>query len=102
MLGGVLAHAVLFCLALHVFLHAVHCGIGHRAGNRNRMADMIAELDGIAADLPGAAFRRSELVLISAIARLKAASERPHFLVGGFCLALRRSQSGSARNHEQS
>src|SRR5712691_8523186 len=100
MLGGVLIYAALSCLGLHVFLHPVHCGIGDHAGNRNRMTDMLAELDSVAPDLPGAALRRSELVLIGAIARLKAARERPRLLMGGF-FALRRSQSGSISKHEQ-
>jgi len=51
-LGGVLVHAVLFCLGLRVFLHAVHFGIGDHAGNRDFMADMIAELEAVALDLP--------------------------------------------------
>lgn len=100
MLGGTLSHTVLFGLALHVFFHAMHCGIRDHAGDRDRMTDMLAQLDGIAGDLPSAAFRRSELVLIGRIARLKAARDRPHFLVGGFCFVLR-SQSSSARNHKQ-
>src|ERR1700676_1959451 len=58
-LGGVLTHAVLFCLGLSVFLHAVHFGIGDHAGNRNRMTNMIAELEGVALDLPSPTFRRS-------------------------------------------
>src|SRR5882762_3536756 len=101
MLGGVLTHAVLFCRVLSIFLHAVHCGIGDHAGNPNRMTDMIAELDGVALDLPSAAFRRSKIVLIGVLGLLKAAGERPRFLMSGFCCVLRRSQSGSARKHEQ-
>lgn len=99
MLSGVLVHTVLFGLGLHIFLHAVHFGIGDHAGNRNFMTDMIAEFEGIAVELPSATFRRSKLVLIGRVARLEAARERPRFLMGSF--GLRRSQSGSARIHEQ-
>src|SRR3979490_1982253 len=80
MLGGVLTHAVLFCRVLSIFLHAVHCGIGDHAGNPNRMTDMIAELDGVALDLPSAAFRRSKIVLIGVLALLKAAESVRVFL----------------------
>ena len=45
MLGGVLIHAVLFCLGLGVFLHAVHFGIRDHAGNRDCMTNVIAELE---------------------------------------------------------
>jgi len=99
MLGGVLIHTVLFGLGLRVFLHAVHLGIGDHAGNRYFMTYMIAELEGVAVELPSAAFCRSKLVLIGRVARLKAARERPRFLMGSFGLC--RSQSGRARKHEQ-
>jgi len=99
MLSGVFIHTVLFRLGLRVFLHAVHFGIRDHAGNRNFMTDMIAELEGVAVELPSAAFRRSKLVLIGGVARLKAARERPRFLMGSFGLC--RSQSGSARKQEQ-
>jgi len=101
MLGRVLTHAVLFCLGLRIFLHAVHFGIGDHARNRNPMTDMIAELEAVALDLPSAAFRSCKLVLIGVVALLKAARERSCFLMGGLCCVLRRSQSGSTRKHEQ-
>lgn len=87
MLGGVLIHAVLFRLGLRVFFRAVQCGVGDYAGNRNCMTDMIAELEGVALDLPSAAFRRSQLVLIGGVALLQAARERPRFLMGRFCVS---------------
>src|ERR1700675_433939 len=101
MLGRILTHAVLFCLGLRIFLHAVHFGIGDHAGNRNRMTDMITELEAVTLDLPSAAFRRCKLVLISVVTVLKAARKRPRFLMGGFCCVLRRSQSASTRKHAQ-
>src|ERR1700680_199073 len=64
MLGGVLAYAVLLCFCLRILFHSVHCRVGNDAGNRNRMAHMIAELYGVACDLPSRAFRRSKLELI--------------------------------------
>ena len=101
MLGRVLIDAVLLRLGLRVFFHAVSCGVGDYAGYRDGMGDMISELDGVALDLPGGAFRRRKLVFIGVVAFLKAASERPRFLMGGFCRVLRSGQSGSARKHEQ-
>jgi hypothetical protein len=101
MLGGVLIHAVLFCLGLGVFLHAVHFGIRDHAGNRDCMTNVIAELEAVALDLPSAAFRRTKVVLIGVFSFLKAAREGPYFLMCGFCCVLRRSQSGSARKQEQ-
>jgi hypothetical protein len=101
MLGGVLIDTVLFRLGLRVFFRAVQCSVGDYAGNRNCMTDMIAELEAVALDLPSAAFRRSKLVFIGVVALLKAARERPRFLMGSFCFVLRRSQSGNAVKHEQ-
>jgi len=101
MLGGVLTHAVLFCLGLNVFLHAVHFGVGNYAGNRNRMTNMIAEREGVALYVPRTTFRRSNLVLIGVVALLKAARECPRFLMRGFCCVLSRSHPYSARKHEQ-
>jgi hypothetical protein len=57
MLSGILIHAVLFCLGLRIFLHTVHFGIRNRARNRNRMADMSAQLVAVALELPSAALR---------------------------------------------
>src|ERR1700686_373370 len=65
------------------------------------MTYVISELDGVAFDLPGAAFRRSKLVLGGVVALLKAASESPCFLVGSFCCVLCRGQCGSTRKYEQ-
>src|ERR1700688_2761503 len=65
------------------------------------MTYMISELDGVAFDLPGAAFRRSKLVLGGIVALLKAASKSSCFLVGGFCCVLCSGQCGSTRKHEQ-
>ena len=65
------------------------------------MPDMIAEVDAIAFDLPGAAVLRSKVVLIGILAFLKATGESPRFLVGGFCCVFCRSQASRARNHEQ-
>ena len=96
MLCRVLIDAVLLRLGLRVFFHAVRCGVGDYAGYRDGMRDMISELDGVTLDFPGGAFRRRKLVLIGVVALLKAASERPCFLMGGFCRVLRGSQSGSA------
>jgi hypothetical protein len=56
MLSGILIHAVLFRLGLRIFLHTVHFGIRNRARNRNRMADMSAQLVAVALELPSAAF----------------------------------------------
>jgi len=98
-LGGVFIHAVLFHFSLHVFFHPVLGGIRYYADNLDRMADMFAEFDGVALDLPGAAALRGKVVLIGILAFLKTAGERPRFLVGGFCCV--RSQSGRARKHEQ-
>jgi hypothetical protein len=53
--------------------------MGDHAGNRNRMTDVLAELDAVALDFPSAVFRRSKFVLISVVALLQAASERPCF-----------------------
>ena len=44
MFGRILVDSVFFCLRLGVFLHAMHFGMGHHAGNRNCMTDMIAEV----------------------------------------------------------
>jgi hypothetical protein len=44
MLGGVLVHPVLFRLFLRVFFHAVQCGVGDYAGDRDRVSHMISEL----------------------------------------------------------
>src|ERR1700682_1779457 len=101
MLGGVLFHAVFFCLGLGVFLHAVHFGIRDHAGNRDCMTNVVAELKAVALDLPSAAFRRSEVVLFGIFALLKAAREHPYFLMSGFCCVLRRSQSGSTDKRTQ-
>ena len=65
------------------------------------MTDMVAEFEAVAFDLPSAAFRRGKPILIGVIALLKAAGERPCFLMGGFCCVLRRNQSGSSGKHRQ-
>src|SRR5580692_7607731 len=101
MLGGVFIHAVFFRLSLRVFLHAMHCGVCDYAGNRDGMTYMFSERDGVTLDLPSAAFRRSEFVLVGVVALLKAASERPRFLVGRFCCVLCSGHRGNAGKHEQ-
>ena len=100
-LVGVFIHAVLFHLSLHIFLHPVRCGIGHYAGNLDRMPDMLVEFNAVALDLPGAAVLRGEIVFIGIFAFLKTSSERPRFLVGSFRRVLPRRQSGRARKQEQ-
>jgi hypothetical protein len=65
------------------------------------MTNVIAELKAIALDLPSATFRRSKVVLIGVLALLKAARERPYFLMGGFCCVLCRSQSDSTDKRTQ-
>jgi hypothetical protein len=45
MLGRVLVHSVVLRLALRIFLHTMHRGIGDHAGDRNRMTDMIGEFE---------------------------------------------------------
>jgi hypothetical protein len=66
------------------------------------MPDMFIEFDAVAFDLPGTPALRGKIVLIGILALLKTASERPRFLVGGFCCVLCRSQSGHTGKHEQS
>jgi hypothetical protein len=51
------------------------------------MTDMLAEVEGVGFDLPSAAFRRSEPVLIGIVALLKAAPERPCFLMVVFVVS---------------
>ena len=79
----------------------VRRGIGHYAGNLDRMLDMLVEFNAVALDLPGAAVLRGEIVFIGIFAFLKTSSERPRFLVGVFFRVLLRCQSGRARKHEQ-
>ena len=62
----------------------VRRGIGHYAGNLDRMLDMLVEFNAVALDLPGAAVLRGEIVFIGIFAFLKTSSERPRFLVGVF------------------
>ena len=82
-LGRVLIDAVLLRLGLRVFFHAVRCGVRDYAGYRDGMRDVLSELDAVALDFPGGAFRRRKFVLIGVVALLKAAGEGPCFLMGG-------------------
>jgi hypothetical protein len=100
MLGRVLIDAVFLGLGLRVFFHAVCRGVRDYAGYRDGMRDMISELDGVALDLPSGTLRRRKFVLIGVVALLKAASERPSFLMGGFGRVLRGSQSNTGK-HDQ-
>src|ERR1700686_1841145 len=101
MFGRILVDSVFFCLRLGVFLHAMHFGMGHHAGNRNCMTDMIAEVDGIALDFPSRAFGGSELVLFGVIAFLQTALECACVFMSRFCCVLRPSQSGGASKQDQ-
>src|ERR1700730_6294111 len=92
-LGGTFIHAVLSLRRFCIFFHPVHFGVGHHTGNRHCMTDMLAEIEGVALDLPSAAFRRSKLVLIG-VHLFKATPERPYFLMSGFRCVLCRSRSG--------
>lgn len=60
-------HTVLLHLSLRVFLHPVGCGVGHNAGNLDRMPDVFVEFDAVALDLPGAAALRGKIVLIGVL-----------------------------------
>jgi hypothetical protein len=101
MFGGILIHAMLFCFGLRIFFHAVHFRIRNQASNRNRMTDVIAELVAVALELPSAALRRGESVLVGVVAFLQAARERPCFIMGGACCVLRRCQAGCTGKQEQ-
>jgi hypothetical protein len=56
MFHRVLTHIVLSRLGLSVLLLAENGGIGDHARDRNRMTGTITELEGVALDLPVAAF----------------------------------------------
>jgi len=88
MLGGGLIHPVLFRLGLRVLFGAVQRRIGDYAGNRDGMRDVISKLDGVALNLPSAAFRCSQFVFIGIIAFFKAARESPRFLMCILCSVL--------------
>src|ERR1700730_2232016 len=65
------------------------------------MTYMISELDGVAFDLPSAAFRRGNLVLVGVVALLKAASKSACFLVRSLCCVLCSGQCGSTRKQRK-
>jgi len=101
MFGGFLIHIVFFCLGLHIFLRAVHFRIRNHAGDRDCMADVIAQLVAVALEFPSAALRRSKSVLVGVVAFLQAARERPCFIVSGTGCVLRRGPASCASKQEQ-
>jgi hypothetical protein len=65
------------------------------------MTDVLAELDAVALDFPSAVFRRSKFVLISVVALLQAASERPCFLWVVFVVSCAAANPAVPANRKQ-